>query len=108
MKEGLGLGRRSLKTWHHTEILSIICVLKYYYVLPALLSTQYFKKQQNTRKNRLNINLYELGISSFITDIDDLLRSTNSSLTDEGIITSFIDDLYWAAPFQKMIETLKL
>ena len=33
--------------------------------------------------------LYELGISSFVTNIADLLRSTNSSHTDKGIITAF-------------------
>jgi len=50
---------------------------------------------------------YELGISTFIKNIDDLLRSTNASLSDQGIVMSYIDDLYWATPFQKMIEVIK-
>ena len=51
--------------------------------------------------------LYELGISTFIKNIDDLLRSTNASISDQGIVMSYIDDLYWAAPFPKMIEVIK-
>ena len=42
---------------------------------------------------------YELGISTFIKNIDDLLHSTNAAISDQGIVMSYIDDLYWAAPF---------
>ena len=51
--------------------------------------------------------LYELGISSFIKNIDNLLHSTNASISDEGIVLSYVDDLYWAAPFEKMIEIIQ-
>ena len=51
--------------------------------------------------------LYELGISSFITNIADLLRTANSPHTDIGVITTYIDDLYWAAPFQKLIDIIR-
>ena len=51
--------------------------------------------------------LYELGISSFINNIADLLRSNDQSHTDKGTIAGFIDDFYWAAPFPKMIEIIQ-
>ena len=51
--------------------------------------------------------LYELGISSFIKNIDDLISSTNLPFSEKGIVTSYIDDLYWAAPFEKMVEVIK-
>ena len=35
------------------------------------------------------------------------LGTANSHHTDIGVITAYIDDLYWAAPFQKMIEIIK-
>jgi len=51
--------------------------------------------------------LYELSISPFIKNIEALCSSTNASITDEGIVMSYIDDLYWAAPFNKMVEIIE-
>ena len=51
--------------------------------------------------------LYELSISPFIKNIEELCSSTNASITDEGIVMSYIDDCYWAAPFNKMIEIIE-
>ena len=51
--------------------------------------------------------LYELSISPFIKNIEALCSSTNASITDEGIVMSYIDDCYWAAPFIKMIEIIE-
>ena len=51
--------------------------------------------------------LYELGISTFINNIADLIRSNDQPYTDKGTIAGFIDDFYWAAPFPKMIEIIQ-
>ena len=51
--------------------------------------------------------LYELGISTFINNIADLIRSNDQPYTDKGNIAGFIDDFYWAAPFPKMIEIIQ-
>ena len=51
--------------------------------------------------------LYELSISPFIKNIEALCSSTNASITNEGIVMSYIDDFYWAAPFNKMVEIIE-
>ena len=45
--------------------------------------------------------LYELGISDFVQNVADLLHES------EGVVAGYIDDLYWSAPFDKMIEVIK-
>ena len=51
--------------------------------------------------------LYELGISDFVQSVADLLHDSGSSQTREGAAAGRVDDLYWAAPFEKMIEVIK-
>ena len=39
--------------------------------------------------------------------VADLLRHTSSSdPSQEGLIVGYIDDLYWAAPFEKMAQVI--
>ena len=45
--------------------------------------------------------LYELGISDFVQNVADLLHES------EGVVAGYIDDLYWSAPFDKMIEVIR-
>lgn len=53
--------------------------------------------------------LYELGISDFVSNVADLLRHTSSgNFNQEGSIVGYIDDLYWAAPFEKMVQVIAL
>ena len=51
--------------------------------------------------------LYELGISDFVRNIADLLYEPSSSQPRKGVVAGYIDDLYWAAPFQRMIKVIK-
>ena len=51
--------------------------------------------------------LYELGISDFVQNIADLLCDPNSSQSRKGILTGYMDDLCWAAPFAKMVDAIK-
>ena len=51
--------------------------------------------------------LYELSISPFIKNIEELCSVTNASITNDGIVMSYIDDLYWGAPFDKMVEIIE-
>ena len=37
----------------------------------------------------------------------DLLHDSSSSHSRNGVVAGYIDDLYWAAPFEKMIEVIK-
>ena len=48
--------------------------------------------------------LYELGVSEFVQNVADLLHDPNSPRPRRGVVSAYIDDLYWAAPFTKMIE----
>ena len=52
--------------------------------------------------------LYELGISEFMQSIADLLYDSNSSQPRKGVVSGNMDDLQWAAPFEKMVEVIKL
>ena len=50
---------------------------------------------------------YELGISEFISNVADLLRCNSSNdPSQDGLSMGYIDDLYWAAPFEKMIQVI--
>ena len=51
--------------------------------------------------------LYELGISDFIENVAQLLRAPASRGSKKGLVAGYIDDLYWAATFPKMIEVIK-
>ena len=50
--------------------------------------------------------LYELGIIDFVQSIADLLCDPNSSQPRKGIVTGYMDDLCWAAPFAKMVDVI--
>ena len=45
----------------------------------------------------------ELRINKFIENVSELLHASDSIGSKEGVITGYIDDLYWAATFRKMI-----
>ena len=48
-----------------------------------------------------------MGISKFITNVADLLRHASSNdPSQDGLIMGYIDDLYWAAPFEKMVQVI--
>ena len=51
--------------------------------------------------------LYELGISDFVQSVADLLHDVGSSQYRKGVVAGYIDDLYWAAPFEKMIQVIR-
>ena len=51
--------------------------------------------------------LYELGISDFVQNIADLLCEPNSSQPRKGVVAGYMDDLCWAAPFEKMVDVIK-
>ena len=51
--------------------------------------------------------LYELGISDFVQSVADLLHDSSSSHSRNGVVAGYIDDLHWAAPFEKTIEVIK-
>lgn len=51
--------------------------------------------------------LYELGISDFVRNIADLPYDPNSSQPRKGVVGGYIDDLYWAASFEKMVNVIK-
>ena len=54
--------------------------------------------------------LCELGVSEFAQSINDLLYDSNSSQPREGVASGYMDmdDLQWAAPFERMVEAIKL
>ena len=47
--------------------------------------------------------LYELGISEFVQNIDDLLDDSNSSQPRKGVVSGYMDDLQWATPFERIV-----
>ena len=51
--------------------------------------------------------LYELGINEFVQNVTSLLRDPNDQLEHDGVFAGYIDDLYWAATFDKMVEVIK-
>jgi len=53
--------------------------------------------------------LYELevGISEFVQNIADLLYDSNSSQPRKGVVTGYMDDLCWAAPFARMVDVIE-
>ena len=51
--------------------------------------------------------LYELGISEFVQNVTNLLRDPYNRLDHNGVFAGYIDDLYWAANFDKMVEVIK-
>lgn len=40
-------------------------------------------------------------------NIAELLYDPNSSQTRKGVVAGYIDDLYWSAPFQRMVKVIK-
>ena len=42
-----------------------------------------------------------------INCVADLLHDFDSLRARKGVVVGYIDDLYWAAPFEKMIEVIK-
>ena len=51
--------------------------------------------------------LYELGISDFVNNVAQLLRSPDSHSLRKGIAFGYVDDLYWATHFTNMIEIIR-
>ena len=51
--------------------------------------------------------LYELGINEFVQNVTNLLRDPNDHLDYNRVFAGYIDDLYWAATFDKMVEVIK-
>jgi len=39
---------------------------------------------------------YELGVRDFVNNIADLLTAAYPSNEDSGVVSSYIDDFYWA------------
>ena len=67
-----------------------------------------FKQSEGGSPGSPEMNfLYELGISDFVQSVADLLYDYESSNVRKGVVAGYIDDLYWAAPFEKMIEVIK-
>lgn len=52
--------------------------------------------------------LYELGINDFVNNIAELLSIVNPSSDDAGVALTYIDDFYWAAPFESAVKAIKL
>ena len=42
-----------------------------------------------------------------IQSVADLLHDVGSSQYRKGVVAGYIDDLYWAAPFEKMIQVIR-
>ena len=51
--------------------------------------------------------LCELGISEFVKSIDDLMIDSNASQPRKGVASGHMDDLQWAAPFERMAQAIK-
>ena len=61
---------------------------------------QVFMEKYNNSSNTL-------GINDFVQNVADLLYDPNSSEPRKGVVAGYIDDLYWAASFTKMVEVVK-
>ena len=48
-----------------------------------------------------------LHLQKFVKNIADLLYDSNSSQPRKGVVTGYMDDLCWAAPFTKMVDVIK-
>ena len=48
-----------------------------------------------------------MGINEFVQSVADLLHDPNDMVSKKGAIGGYIDDLYWAATFDKMVEVIK-
>ena len=53
--------------------------------------------------------LYELevGISELVKSIDDLMFDSNAPQLRKGVVSGYMDDLQWAAPFERMVHIIK-
>ena len=52
--------------------------------------------------------LYELSVNEFAQSVTSLLRDPNDQLDYNGAFAGYIDDLRWAAAFDKTVEATKL
>ena len=51
--------------------------------------------------------LYELGIDEFVQNMVDLLSDPNDVASKKGVFGGYIDYLYWAATFDKMVQAIE-
>ena len=51
--------------------------------------------------------LYELGLNEFVQNVVDILHSPNHLAPKRGLVCGYIDDLYWAANFAKMVKVIE-
>ena len=51
--------------------------------------------------------LYELGVNEFVQNVADLLHKPDYMAPKGGLICGYIDDLYWAATFFKMVKVIE-
>jgi len=51
--------------------------------------------------------LYELGINEFIQNVADFFHAPVSMDSANGVVGGYIDDLYWAATFIKIVGVSK-
>ena len=42
-----------------------------------------------------------------MSSIDQLMFDSNASQSREGVVSGYMDDLQWAAPFEKMVHVIK-
>ena len=50
---------------------------------------------------------YELGVCELVDNVADLLRQASSTdSSQDGLIMGRVDDLRWAAPFEKMVQVI--
>ena len=47
---------------------------------------------------------YELGVSGLIAEIVDQLNLAED--VEGGLLAAYMDDFYWAAPFEKMVKVI--
>ena len=48
-----------------------------------------------------------LHINEFVQNVTNLLRDPNDQFGYNGVFAGYIDDLSWAATFDKMVEVIK-
>ena len=51
--------------------------------------------------------LYELGINGFVQNIPDILHDPPDPQGKPGVVAGYIDDLYWAATFDEMVDVIR-
>ena len=51
--------------------------------------------------------LYELGVSEFVKSVDDLTFDSNVPQLRKGVVSGYMDELQWAAPFERMVQVIK-